>query len=57
MAPPLRVACALGLAAGAATATPVTPGAAPAYGGDLAKDFDEWLSPGAGAPKKSPHLK
>ena len=30
---------------------------APAYHGDLAADFDEWLAPGAGAPKASPHLK
>ena len=32
-------------------------GAAPAYEGDIEADFGEWLSPGAGAPKKSPHLK
>jgi len=31
--------------------------AAPAYHGDLAADFDEWLAPGAGAPKAAPHLK
>ena len=31
--------------------------AAPAYRGDLAADFDEWLAPGAGAPKAAPHLK
>ena len=32
-------------------------GAAPAYEGDIEADFGEWLAPGAGAPKKSPHLK